>query len=108
MEKKRKELCDKIYYMARKKKSFAQICKDLELKDYEVVGLITLMSEQGYNINFINGEIIVLKNPPKNNLTNNLVGSFSLSFLYINIPIRKTGNTEIINKSISFILFKLK
>ena len=33
MEKKRKELCDKIYYMARKKKSFAQICKDLELKD---------------------------------------------------------------------------
>ena len=67
MKKKRKELCDKIYYMARKKKSFAQICKDLELKDYEVVGLITLMSEQGYNINFINGEIIVLKTPPKNN-----------------------------------------
>lgn len=67
MEEKRKELCDKIYYMARKKKSFAQICKDLELKDYEVVGLITLMSEQGYNINFINGEIIVLRTPPKNN-----------------------------------------
>ena len=67
MEEKRKELCNKIYYMARKKKSFAQICKDLELKDYEVAGLITLMSEQGYNIDFINGEIIVRKAPPKNN-----------------------------------------
>ena len=67
MEEKRKELCDKIYYMARKKKSFAQICKDLELKDYEVAGLITLMSEQGYNIDFVNGEIIVRKAPPKNN-----------------------------------------
>lgn len=67
MEEKRKELCDKIYYMARKKKSFAQIYKDLELKDYEVAGLITLMSEQGYNIDFVNGEIIVLKKPLKNN-----------------------------------------
>lgn len=67
MEEKRKELCNKIYYMARKKKSFTQICKDLELKDYEVAGLITLMSEQGYNIDFVNGEIIVHKTPPKNN-----------------------------------------
>lgn len=61
----RKELCDKIYYMVKKKKSFSQICKDLDLKDYEVAGLITLMSQQGYNIDFVNGEVIIRKNPIK-------------------------------------------
>ena len=45
-----KQICDKIYYMATKRKSFVQICKDLELKDYEVAGLITMMHQQGYNI----------------------------------------------------------
>lgn len=61
----RKELCDKIYYMAKKKKSFKNICDDLELKDYEVAGLITLMNQEGYNIDFVNGEIVIRKNPPK-------------------------------------------
>ena len=50
----RKQLCDKIYYMAKKKKSFLKICEDLQLKDYEVIGLITLMSQQGYNIEYVN------------------------------------------------------
>ena len=76
MEEKRKELCDKIYSMAKKKKSFLKICEELELKDYEVIGLITLMNQQGYNIDFINEEIIIRKNPQKNNdiyeLPNNL------------------------------------
>ncbi len=62
-----KQICDKIYYMAKKKKSFVQICKDLELKDYEVAGLITMMHQQGYNIEYVNGEIIVMKTPPKHN-----------------------------------------
>lgn len=62
-----KQICDKIYYMAKKKKSFVQICKDLELKDYEVAGLITMMHQQGYNIEYVNGEIIVMKIPPKHN-----------------------------------------
>lgn len=76
MEENKKELCDKIYCMAKKKKSFLKICEELELKDYEVIGLITLMNQQGYNIDFINGEIIIRKNPQKNNdvyeLPNNL------------------------------------
>lgn len=66
MEKEKKELCDKIYYMAKKKKSFLKICEALELKDYEIVGLITLMNQAGYNIDYLNGEIIMRKNPPKN------------------------------------------
>lgn len=64
-DKKTKELCDKIYYFAKKKKGFAEICKELELKDYEVVGLITLMNQQGYNIDFVNGEVLVMKTPQK-------------------------------------------
>ena len=66
-DEKMKQVCDKIYYMAKKKKSFVQICKDLELKDYEVAGLITMMHQQGYNIEYVNGEIIVMKTPPKHN-----------------------------------------
>ena len=61
-----KNICDKIYYMAKKKKSFLTICKELELRDYEVAGLITLMSQQGYNIEFVNGEVLVLNTPRKN------------------------------------------
>ena len=64
-DKERKQLCDKIYYMAKKKKSFIQICKDLNLQDYEVAGLITLMSQQGYNIEYVNGEVLVLKSPQR-------------------------------------------
>lgn len=64
---KRKELCDKIFYLAKKKVPFMEICKKLGLQDYEIVGLITLMHEQGYNIEFVNGEIIVLKTPKKQN-----------------------------------------
>lgn len=64
-ENKRKELCDKIYCMAKKKIPFMEICKKLELKDYEVAGLVAVMHEEGYNIDFVNGEVIVLKTPKK-------------------------------------------
>ena len=66
MDKNKKELCDKIYYMAKKRKSFNKICEELELKDYEVIGLIILMNQAGYNVDYLNGEVIVRKNPPKN------------------------------------------
>lgn len=62
---KRKQLCDKIYYMAKKNKSFLDICQSLGLKDYEVAGLISLMTQEGYNIEFSNGEVLVLKSPRK-------------------------------------------
>ena len=61
----RKELCDKIYHMAKKKMSFEEICKRLELKDYEVAGLVAIMHDEGYNIEFVNEEVIVLKTPKK-------------------------------------------
>lgn len=59
----KKEICDKIYYMTKKKKSFKTICEELELKDYEVIGLVTLMAQEGYNIDFVDGEIILRKVP---------------------------------------------
>jgi len=62
----RKQLCDKIYFMAKKGTSFLDICKKLELQDYEVAGLVTLMSQQGYNIQFNNGEVLVLRAPLRN------------------------------------------
>lgn len=62
---KTKELCNKIYYMVKKGKSFAEICKTLEMKDFEMAGLIVLMSQEGYNIEYINGEVTILKAPKK-------------------------------------------
>ena len=62
-----KELCNKIKYLAKKKKSVIEICEYLELKDYEVIGLVKLMQQDGELIDYINGEIIKLKTPPKTN-----------------------------------------
>lgn len=67
MNEERKEICEKIYKMAKRRKSFKKICEELELKDFEIIGLITLMEQEGYNINYSNGEIIIRKTPPKNN-----------------------------------------
>lgn len=63
MEAKTKELCDKLYYLVKKKKSFLKVCEELQLKDYEVAGLIQLMKDEGYNIDFVNGELIIRKTP---------------------------------------------
>jgi predicted phosphodiesterase len=57
-----KELFDKIYNLSKKKKSFSEICELLELKDYEVLGLISLMKESGYVIDYVNGNIININN----------------------------------------------
>lgn len=63
MEIEQKEICNKIYGMAKKGKSFIDICHALELKDYEIIGLITVMHQEGYNIEYVNGEIVILKAP---------------------------------------------
>ena len=62
-----KELCSKIKYLINKKKNLTTICKELELKDYEVLGLIQLMKQEGELIDIINGEIVKLKKPIQNN-----------------------------------------
>ena len=61
------ELKNKLKYLINKKKSFIEICKELELKDYELVGLIELMKQDGELIDFVNGEIIKLKKPVRTN-----------------------------------------
>lgn len=58
-----KELKNKLKYLINKKKSLIDICKELDLKDYEVIGLVQLMKEDGELIDYINGEIIKLKKP---------------------------------------------
>ena len=62
-----KELKDKLKYLINKKKDFVTICNELELKDFELVGLIELMKQDGELIDFINGEIVKLKKPIQNN-----------------------------------------
>ena len=71
-----KELKNKLKYLINKKKDLATICETLELKDYEVIGLVQLMKEDGELVDYINGEIVKLKKPIQNNdvyeLPNNL------------------------------------
>jgi len=62
-----KETLDKLKYLIRKKKSLEEVCKELELKDYEVIGLITLLKEDGFLCDYVNGEIITLKKPANSN-----------------------------------------
>lgn len=62
-----KQLKNKIKYLINKKKDFAEICQELELKDYEVIGIIELMKQDGELIDFIDGEIVKLKKPLQNN-----------------------------------------
>lgn len=63
----KKELKEKIKYLINKRKSFIEICEELELKDYEVIGLIELMKQDGELIDYINGEVVKLKKPIKSN-----------------------------------------
>lgn len=71
-----KELKDKLKYLINKKKDFVSICQELELKNYEVIGLVELMKQEGELVDYINGEIVKLKKPKKNNdvyeITHNL------------------------------------
>lgn len=60
-----KELKNKLKYLVNKKKSLLEICEALNLKDYEVIGLVELMKQDGELIDFVNGEIVKLKKPVK-------------------------------------------
>lgn len=62
-----KEVINKLKYLIKKKKSLSQICEELELKDYEVIGLVKLLKEDGFLADYIDGEIVRLKTPPKIN-----------------------------------------
>ena len=60
------ELKSKLKILIHKKKDFKTICEELELKDYEVLGLVQLLKDDGELIDYINGEIVALKKPKKN------------------------------------------
>ena len=62
-----KELKNKLKYLINKKKDLLTICKELELKDYEVIGLVELMKQDGELVDYVDGQIIKLKKPLKSN-----------------------------------------
>lgn len=62
------EIVGKLKYLINKKKSFAEVCKELGLKDYEVIGMVTMLKEQGYMVDYVNGELIKLKAKASNGL----------------------------------------
>lgn len=62
-----KELKNKLKYLINKKKDLVTICQELKLKDYEVIGLVELMKQDGELVDYINGEIVKLKKPRQNN-----------------------------------------
>lgn len=64
-----KELKNKLKYLINKKKDLLTICKELDLKDYEVIGLVELMKQDGELVDYVDGQIIKLKTPLKSNNT---------------------------------------
>lgn len=57
------ELRGEIKYLVNKHKSFEEICDKLNLKDYELVGLVKMMKEEGELLDIIGGNIVKLKKP---------------------------------------------
>lgn len=64
-----KEMINKLKYLINKKKDLVTICQELGLKDYEVIGLVELMKQDGELVDYVNGEIIKLKRPMQNDGT---------------------------------------
>ena len=87
-----KELCNKIKYLIKKQKSFIEICNELQLKDYEVIGLIDLMKQDGELIDYVNGELVRLKTPPKINDVYQVEASSS------HIPLLLISDTHLCSK----------
>lgn len=56
-------LKNKLKYLVNKKKTLPEICEALELKDYEVIGLVELMKQDGELLDYVNGEVVKLKKP---------------------------------------------
>ena len=87
-----KELCEKIKILLKKKKGFVDICKELQLKDYEVIGLVNLMKQDGELIDYVNGELVRLKTPPKTN------DVYQVSTNSTHIPLLLISDTHLCSK----------
>jgi predicted phosphodiesterase len=57
-----KELISKLKYLINKKKSLVDICTELELNEHEVIGLVTIMKSHGELVDYVDGEIVKIKN----------------------------------------------
>ena len=62
-----KDLLNKLRYLINKKKNLEQICKELGLKDYEVIGLVEILKQNGELYDYVSGEIVKLKKPIQQN-----------------------------------------
>ena len=59
-------LKNKLKYLVNKKKTLLEFCETLELKDYEVIGLVELMKQDGELLDYVNGEVVKLRKPIEN------------------------------------------
>ena len=66
MNEKIKDLKGKLKYLIKKGKNLADICTELELQDYEVIGLINLLKEDGELVDYIQGQVVRLKKSIQN------------------------------------------
>lgn len=57
-----KELFDKIYKLTKKERTLEELSQILEMKDYETLGLIGLMKNSGYVIDYVDGKIVQTQN----------------------------------------------
>jgi len=58
-----KEFLDKLKYLIKKKGNFQTIADELELEDYELLGIIELLKREGQNIEIIGNTIAYCKAP---------------------------------------------
>lgn len=110
------ELLEKFKeYLIKKKKGYVnQICKDLELQEYEVYGLIEMMKQEGYLYDIIDGKVIKTK-PIKENevykITNSLdhlklllISDTHLASKYDRLDILRYLYDEADKKGVNYIL----
>lgn len=78
-----KELIDKLLVLINKKKSLQSICTELELKDYEIIGIVSLLKEQGYMVDYVDGKIVKVNKPIENGVIEIPIKQDSFKFLAI-------------------------
>ena len=54
---------NKLKYLIKKKKSVKEMCDALEINEYELIGMVEKLKEEGNLVDYVNGEIISLKKP---------------------------------------------
>lgn len=88
-----KELKNKLKYLISKKKDLKTMCEELELKDYEVIGLVELMKQDGELVDYVNGQVIKLKKPIENN------GVYQIPNNLENLKLLLISDTHLCNKA---------